>query len=375
MKKIALISILALLPVISFAAINIQKTSGGATLTTSNNVYTAGNTINISQEEPGDVFAAGSLVSVTANIKQDLFAVASNLNITSRIGGDVRAAGGNVNVSGEVDGELMLAGGQVTIAPSSAINGDFLAAGGKISIAGTINGNGKIGADEIYISGVLNKDVDVKAKSLIIEKAAVINGNINYSGEKEAVINEGAKINGKISFTKIEVKKAKTAAGLGTIFSIFWLIKFLAMAVAALILFFLFRKNISRIAAETVDNFWKKLLRGFIILIVVPAAIILSFITVIGFPLGLFGVALYGLLIVIAAAFSGIVVAELLNRLFFRKERAKPLNWLMIVLGSLIMALLGLIPVVGWVAKFVIFLVSLGAISNLLYKQNKVIAE
>ncbi len=375
MKKIALISILALLPVVSLAAINIQKTSGSAILTTSHNVYTAGNTINVSQEQLGDVFAAGNLVSVTGNIKQDLFAVASNLNITSRISGDLRAAGGNVNITGEVDGELMLAGGQVEIAPSSVINGDFLAAGGKVNIDGTINGNGKIGADEISISGVLNKDVDVKAKSLTIEKTAVINGNINYSGEKEAVINEGAKINGKISFTKIEVKQAKTAAGLSTIFSVFWLIKFLAMAVAALILFFLFRKNISKIAAETVDDFWKKLLRGFIILVVVPVAIILSFITVIGFPLGLFGIALYGLLLVIAAAFSGIVVAELFNRLFFRKERAKPLNWLMVVLGSLIMVLLGLIPVVGWVAKFVIFLVSLGAISNLLYKQNKVIAE
>jgi len=375
MKKIALISILMLLPVVSLAAIDIQKTSGSATLTTSHNVYTAGNAVNVSQKESGDVFAAGNLVSVTADINQDLFAVASNLTIISKISGDARVAGGNVNISGEVDGELMLAGGQVEIAPSSVVNGDFLAAGGRLDIAGTINGNAKIAADEISISGVFNKDADIKAKSLTIEKTAVINGNINYTGEKEAVINEGAKINGEISFTKIEAKKPKTAAGLGKVFSVFWLIKFLAMAIAALILFFLFRKNISRIAAETVDNSWKKLLRGFIILVVVPVAIILSFVTVIGFPLGLFGIMLYGLLLVIASAFSGIVVAEFINRLFFRGERAKPLSWPMIILGAAIMGLLPLIPFIGWIIKFIIFLVAFGAISNLLYKQNKVIAE
>ncbi len=375
MKKLILIFVLALLPIVSFAAINVQKTTGSAALTTSKNIYTAGNIINISQERAGSVFAAGNLVSITANIGKDLFAGASNVNISSKISGDVKAVGGTINISGDINGEAMLAGGQILIAQSSVIDGDFLSAGGGIDIAGTINGNAKIGGGEITISGTLNKDADIRAKNLTIESTAIINGNINYHGEKEAVIKDGAKVRSKISFTKVEIKNIKTAGGFGAIFGIFWLIRLLAMIVATFILFFVFKKNIPKIAAETIDSFWKKLLKGFVVLVVVPIAIILSFITIIGIPLGLFGIAFYGLFTVVAVAFSGIVAAELLNRLFFRKEKARPLNWLMVILGVIVMQLIVFIPFVGWVAHFLIFLVSFGAVSGLLYRQVKTIAE
>jgi hypothetical protein len=247
-------------------------------------------------------------------------------------------------------------------------------AGGKVNSDGLMNGNGKIFSKEVYISGTLNKDVDIKANSLIVEKTAVINGNINYKGQKEATINEGAKIIGKISFTKIEAKSVR-AGGLVGIFSVFWFIKFLTLFVATLVLFFLVRRSISKIAAQSVDNFWKELLRGFVLLVVIPAAIIFLFLTIIGSLLGVFGIALYGLLIILGMVFAGIIIAELLNRLFFRGERAKPLKWPMVVLGVIVMELLMFVPVIGWIANFLIFLVSFGTISSLLYRQTKVIAE
>ena len=377
MKKLTLISVLTLLPLVSFAAIDIQKNNNGVTLTTSRNVYLAGNIINVFQEEPGDVYAVGSMVSITGKINQDLFVIGGNITITSQIVGDLRVAAGNINLTGPVDGDLIAAGGQIEIAPSSVIKGDFLAAGGKMNIGGSMNGNGKIFGKEVYISGTLNKDIDIKANSLVIEKTAVINGNINYKGEKEATINEGAKIIGKISFTKIEAKPAKAgglAAVLG-IFGILWLIKFFALLVAALVLFFLTKQNISKIAAEAVDNFWKKLLGGFVLVIVIPAAVIVLFLTVIGLALGVLGLALYALLLILGMVFAGIITAELLNQLFFRGERAKPLKWPMVILGVIVMQLLTFIPVVGWIATFIIFLVGFGTVSNLLYRQVKTVAE
>ncbi len=374
MKKITLIFVLILLPLVSFAAIDIQKRNDGVTLTTVKNTYLAGGVVNVFQEKSGDVYAAGSMVSVTGKVGQDLVAAGGNINITSEIGGDVRVAAGNINIGGPVDGELLAAGGQIEIVPSSVIRGDFLVAGGKVNIDGLMNGNGRIIAKEVYISGTLNKDVNIKANRLVIEKTAVINGNVNYQGKEEAVVREGAKINGKISFTKIEGKVAKSV-GLAAILNVFLFIKFLMLLVAALVLFFLMRRSIPKISAEVVDNFWKKMLHGFVLLIVIPAAIIFLFLTIIGSLLGVFGIALYGLLVILGMVFAVIIIAELLNRLIFRGQRARPLNWPMVILGVIVMELLVFVPVIGWIANFLIFLVSFGAISNLLYRQTKVIAE
>lgn len=374
MKKLIFIFIPLLLPLVSSAAIGIQKQNNGVILTTSRNVYLVGNMVNVSQEKQGDVYALAGSISITGNVNQDLFAAGGNLNVTSRIAGDLRAAGGTINVSGQVNGDFLVAGGQIEIAPSSVVDGDFLVAGGRVNIDGLMNGSGKIAAGEVYISGTLNSDVTVKANRLVIENTAIVNGNISYQGKEEATISEGAQINGKISFTKIEAKTVKPV-GFGAILSVVWFIKFLILLVAALILFFLMRRNISRISGQVVDNFWKDLLRGFVLLVVIPVVIVLLFFTIIGSLLGIFGIALYGLLFIIAMVFTGIVVAEFLNRLIFRGKRARPLNWPMVILGVLIMQLLIFIPVVGWVAKFIIFLVSLGAVSNLLYRQVKTLAE
>jgi len=375
MKKIILISVLVILPIVSFAAIDIQKNKNGATLITSNNTYMAGGTVNILQGNPGDVYAAGGTILATGKVNADLVAAGGNISIVSQIAGDLRLAGGSININGPVSGELVALGGQVGINSASTINGDFIIAAGMININGSMNGNGKIFGNEVSISGVLNKNINVKAKKLVIENTAVVNGNINYEGNEETVIKEGAKVNGKITFTKIAVPQIAKRTGLTAIFTVFWFIKLLAALVAALVMFFLMRRNIQGIAKEALNGFWKELLRGFAISVLIPIAFILMFITLIGSALGVFGIALYFLLLILSVAFSGILVAELLNRLIFRNKSEKSLNWPMVILGVLVMQLLAFIPFVGWIARIAIFLVALGAISNLIFHKAKTLAE
>jgi len=374
MKKIALISVLIFVPLLSFAAISVQKNSDGAILTTSSNVYQAGKSINVLEEKTGGFYVAGGSVSLAATLDKDAFIAGGSVNMACRIGGDAKIAGGNVNISGMIDGETMIVGGQVEIAPSAVIKGDFLAAAGVLDIKGSINGIAKIVAGQVYISGNLEKDASITAKKLIIESGAVINGNINYHGNQEVVVNDGAKVNGKINFTKIEVKNKMGMGGVIAFFTIAYLIKLLSMLVAALVLFFLLKRNIVKLSVEAVNNCWKELLRGFVLLITVPAASIILCVTIFGSMVGAVGMFSYTLLLILAAAFSGIVSAELLNRYVFRRSD-KSLNWQMVVLGTIIFGLLILIPVLGWIVQFAIYLIALGAISKMLYDKVKTLAQ
>jgi cytoskeletal protein CcmA (bactofilin family) len=303
-------------------------------------------------------------------------AAGGNLSFASQIGGDLRAAGGTIAIIGSIDGELMVAGGQVDIIPSSTVEGDFLIAGGMINIGGTMNGNGRIMGEEVRISGTVDKDVYVKANRLVIEETAVINGNIEYKGVEEATVKEGAEMNGKIAFTKIETKKDKPVnwqwkSVLGAI----GFVKFLIMLAAALVLFFLAKSTVVSAAGKTLDGFWKELLRGLVLLIVVPVMAIILFATIIGSLVGIFIVALYALLIILGSVFSGIILAELLNRIFFGGPKGKKLDWPMVILGMAVLALLAFIPFVGWIICLAFFLAGLGAVSNLLYRQMKTLRK
>ena len=376
MKKIILIFVLALLPMVSSAAIDIEKRADGAVLRTENNVYEAGSAVSVFREVPGDIFAAGGNVYVNADVDGDVFAAGGNLSFASEINGDLRAGGGTISVIGPVNGELMIAGGQIDIIPSSAIDGDFLIAGGVINIGGEMNGNGRIIGEEVYISGTLDKNVNIRANRLVIEQTAVINGDIEYKGKEEAVIKEGAEMNGEIAFSKLAAKSAKSAnwnwkGFLGAI----GFVKLLMMITLALIIFFLAKTAVVSTAEKTLDNFWKELLRGLVLLIVIPVIAIILFATIIGSFAGMTVVAIYAILLILGSIFAGITLASLLNRILLTGPKSKKLNWPMIILGMAAMALLALIPFIGWIICFAFFLAGLGGVSNLLYRQMKALKK
>ncbi|MBN2197832.1 polymer-forming cytoskeletal protein [Candidatus Wolfebacteria bacterium] len=376
MKKLLLISILFIFPLISFAAIKTEKYQEGAFFETKNNFYIAGNMINISEDKLKDVFAVGNMISVTGNIGEDLSIAGSNVNITSKIEGDLRVGGANININAPVKGDLMVFGGQIELSPSTVISGDLVAMGGLLNFSGLVNENFKICGDEVRILGTLNKDGEIRAKRLIIGAKAVINGKINYYGNEEAVISEGAKINNEIIFTKTEkpIKKEGFPFIFAGIFGIVKIFKFLTVLAASLLLFFLMKKSVIKIAEKTANSFWKNLLRGFITAVIIPVAIIILFITIIGLLIGLFGAIFYAILILLAKIFAVILVAQLLN-LFFQRKNKKPLNWIMVVLGAVILELIVLIPIIGWIASLIIFLAAFGAISETIYLQFKAITE
>ena len=104
------------------------------------------------------------------------------------------------------------------------------------------------------------------------------------------------------------------------------------------------------------------------VLVVVPFAIILAFITMIGFIPGILGVLVYIGLLVLANVGVAFVLGPLLRRIVKRDER-NVLNWKTILAGVCGTYVLAVIPFVGWIALLAFFLASLGAWSAMLYER------
>lgn len=357
MRTYLFLMIIVVLPLTAIAA------NGLPFNTARGNIYSAGCSNTVTENAANDIVAAGCNVVISGNAGNEVLAAGGSVSLLGKTGGDVRVAGGNVTIDTVVGGEALLAGGHILLQPRTVIRNGLFAAGGDINIEGTIYGHTRIMGGTVSINGTVNNDIEIKAQRLIIGNKAVINGNLRYSAPQEAAIAQGAAINGETVFTHMRV--APHREKLAHFIWIWWLIKLIAVATAALVIYFLLTKKTEEFTALALDRFARELLTGFIVLVTIPALVLILFITGVGALLGIIGAFLYVSFIMLSGVLGAVVFSGLLRRYAFKKAFA--VTWSLILLGVFVYQVFGLIPVLGWIFKFVFFLSALGSLSHLIY--------
>jgi hypothetical protein len=331
------------------------------------NIYSAGGDVTISERVPGDVTAAGGNVVIAGDTGGDVLAVGGTVHLTGRVGDDARIAGGDLTVDTDIGGEATLAGGEIKLLPGTTIKDDLFAAGGNLTIGGDVGGTAKLYGGSVTLNGTIGKNVEIRTGRLIIGKNAVIKGNLFYASPEKARIAQGAVIKGQTIYEHkaYEFPKKKL---LGFLW-LWWVIKLVATETAALLLYFLLKKKVERFTALAVSGLGREFLTGFIVLILAGAAIGVLFISVAGYILGLVGTFFYVASILLSSVLGAIVFSGLAGRYVFKKEEY--VTWPVILLGVLTYQIIGTVPFLGWLMKFVFLLSAFGALSHLVYMDVK----
>lgn len=335
------------------------------------NLYSVGNNIIINGKIYGDLIGAGSNILVSGEVSKSLMVVGGTVTVLGNVGDSLRAAGGNIIVSGNIGKDFIVVAGAINITKDAELNGDTRIAGRKITIDGDINGKTKIYGEEVIINGKVSNDVEINAsKSLTIGSSAVIDGNVKYKAPQEANIISGANVGDKLSFEKIEgyQKAAPNTRAILAVFTIFWFIKLLALIAAGLLIYFLFKKFLQNSVNHAIANFGKGLGIGFISMLALPVLIIISFASIIGFFVGIFSIVFLSGICILTSVISGILFGSLIFKWLSKKKELR-LDWVSVVMGIIVFNVLALIPFVGWIISFVIYLASLGTLLNMAYQQ------
>ncbi len=327
------------------------------------NVYSAGGSITIAENAPNDIVAAGGDLSISGNAGNEVLAAGGSIVLSGKTGGDARAAGGNITVAGTIGGEAVMAAGRINLLPKAVIGSSLIAASGEITIDGTIGGGARIIARTVTINGTIDKDVDIKADQLVIGKTAVIKGNLRYEAPREARIDQGAVITGAQTFKKVEFERPRERVM--KFLGLWWVLKLLAVMAAAIVIYLIVPKRTSEVTALALNRFGHELFVGFIVFVMIPALILLLFITMLGSLLGLLTLFFYIAFIMLSSVFGALIFTRWISASVFKKGTA--LTWPVILAGVVIYQLIGLIPFLGWIFKFVFFLAALGALSHLVY--------
>ena len=203
-----------------------------------------GNQVLIAEDEviDDDVYVFAQTVTVNGTIKGDLIVAGQQININGSVDGDLIAAGQQIIVNAKVSDDVRIAGQTLTIQDGADINDDLIAAGYSLEctkgshvggelkfagyqsvLAGRVDKKVELASANCKLSGIFGDDVNAVVDGgdyantgffgpeypaappgLTITDSAEIGGDLNYQSTREATIDPGSTIGGKVDYKKMD---------------------------------------------------------------------------------------------------------------------------------------------------------------------------
>lgn len=324
----------------------------------SGNYYTAGQTVEINGRIESDLVLAGGNVLVSGEVGGDVLALGGNIRITGPVSGNIRVLGGNVEIGGPVGHNIMVGAGKLIILSSSQVQGHITVGAGTLEINGLVEGGILAGAGNVKITGNVKGPVDVWLEHngvLNISKTAMLESQLVYHGNKQAQIEQGAKLAQAPVFKEWNNKTVERGWWWG------WLISLFGALVLGMVLMSLWSHQIIERGQEILTNTWPSLGWGAVWGVVVPIICIILLFTLIGIPLALVLAGLYFIGCLLAQVIAGAAVG------LFLKSKNKGImdkwsNLVIVLVGIFIYRLLAGLPWVGGLVVLAGTLLAWGAI-------------
>lgn len=348
MKRLALRSTLvAVLAIFVFGGVAVAATqpyrSGTNVVVPAGEVvdhslFVSGDTVTVAGTVNGDVFCAGKTVFITGTINGDVLCAGQDVNISGTVNGSVRAAGQSVSIGGTVQRAISLAGQSVRVQPDAKLGGDATLAGSSVVVAGNLARDAYTAGGTVTITGKIARNLDTRTDDLNVTPGSV-GGEVTQVKSPAPKAQEAVSVNLPLAGLK------------------FALLFGLAMFVTAMVLVALAPRKFQSLADHTLTKPGKTLLIGLLVAFLLPIALVALLVTVIGIPLAIF----LGIVWMAAAFLSGPVFAYIVGRRLMR-ESHKPLA--IMAVGSLVVVLLYMIPVVNFFVGSLAYLMGMGALTN-----------
>jgi len=327
-------------------------------------LYIAGGQISIDAPVYGDCVLAGGTININDSIQSDLIVGGGDIKVRGPVGDDIRVAGGTIEIDSEILDDLIVFGGQVKVTENALIHGNLVSYGGELDIDGTVLGAVKASGGEITVKGTAHGPASLSAGDLEIKKGARFLSDVNYWSDDGEVDFGNSVENGDAVFDQSLAAEGEDYTDTGTLLGIgiFFTILFLLGGLLILILLeWAFGKWFSG-AAREVEKGWPNTLGvGAIYVIGLPVLVILSFLIVIGIPIGVFGLVFY----IFTMVFGNFVAALALAHLW-KDKKGKTwgvmLTSLIALAIAVLLQLLTSIPFLGWLISFTVLCITYGAI-------------
>lgn len=298
-------------------------------------------TIRLNGRAQGDVWALGDTVELAGTAQSH----ARLLGLRT------------VHVTGRVGRNLMALANAVHLDASSTVDGDVHAVAGDIIAEGHVGRGLSLQARKVVLGGTVDGDVRITATDITVLPGTVIGGNLSYAGVEDLVLDPRVKVGGKVAHI------AEPAQPRSSAFSLDEIMLQAGLFMGALLAGLLFFGLLPTFAFHSVDrlgqSLWRSMLVGFGACALIPMAAVLLMLTIVGIPLGIMLLLVYGLLLYFAKTVSAFFLA---HRLLRRLNPSAPVTLMPLLgLGLLLIYVIVNLPFpLGTLAWAVITLIGVG---------------
>lgn len=311
----------------------------------------------------GDLVAfAAEEVVINGTVTGSVFAVTPHFTLNGDVGGALRVAGNRLDVAGGVDGDVVAAVANARLAPESEVGGEVLLWAWNGDVLGTIGADLTGTQRNLELAGEVGGDVEVSVSRLEVVDDLVVDGDLGYRSESDAVGLDRATVAGAVVLESPLPPNLRVRA-LGLL-GRFLVVIFLS--IAALTVVYLWPQRSSQAIAGAGRSPVRKWLRGAsilfspmiavaltgVILGLAPAAAALPLLAVfVPVILALVGLA-FALSLVAGAPIAGWLGGVLFKRLDLYGA---------ILAGSLLIGVVWCLPILAWVVPLVVLPWGLGS--------------
>ena len=280
--------------------------------TIDNDLIVAGEIVRIEGTVNGDLIVAARLVEVSGSITGDILGFAEEIDVTGTVAGNVRTASRSLDIEGIVEGNVTAAGEILRVGPGAQVQGSFTAAGKKTILAGPVERDLLIAAQTLQIDSRVGGSALLAGEELAIGDGAVVEGAIQFYGEREPEVSPAAKLASPVSFEPVEEDEEGGSR-------LSWLAHFVYFWAAAFVLgtaFVLIGPGAAEaITAVHLPKHGRSLLVGLLSVGGVAALAFGLMITLVGLPLGLVTLFFWILGLYVAQVYAGLYIGrEILGR-------------------------------------------------------------
>ncbi len=328
--------------------------------TTDRTIFRAGRTVTITGTVNGDVFCAAQTVNINATVNGDVICAAQTMNVNGTVNGSVRLAGQSLTLGAKVERNASLAGQDIIVEHTAQVGQDMSLAAQTISVNGNVTRDLTGAGNNMDMRGaVVGRDMLAYANKLVLADNTEVKGNVTYTSPSTVQRDGTTKIGGNLTYHKSAERQHRSGNGL-VVFKLFWMVAMTALAVVLVALFpALFRRWNTGWGA----NFGWAVLVGFVAMFVLPVMIFALMATVVGIPLGLLLLLLWLIVMLLSMPVAAYIGGSQLV------PQLHPV-WVVLI-GSVVLGLIELIPVVGWIVGMIAYWLGSGALLMGFYRHYR----
>src|SRR5215510_6239756 len=354
-RAVAVVAALVAVGLWSTAIIATQTETGkdvNVTSPVTDDLMTAGQNVRVEGEVAGDAAVAGSDVTLDGPVRGYFLGAGRTLTFDGPIGNDLWAAGERVDVTSHVSNNAMIAGREIHLRPEALIGHDAHLAGNTVVTEGRIENNLRIGAGTARVGGNIGGTVRADAGRVTVLPGTVIAGDLVVRANQPPDVSPQAKVLGQVRYEEIQRRGWFAWPWVWTVlFLSLWILGFAALTLSS--------SWPVRAARTMTQRIGSSILVGLGLLILLPIAIVLLAVTVIGIPLAVVLAALY----VAALVLSTTVVAYWIGSwVMEHMHRPNASSWARMGLGALIVSFGISLPMAGWLVAIAVLIVGAGSL-------------